>query len=294
MTAEEQKDQSNDKKEDSEKIGQSKNKKKDSKKQKKDQSNDNEKYSENKAKYRPAEFRLVLWMLLSLTILLVLLISLPFIVRNESKNSDFIEYSKWVLPALLGTFGAWIGAGAAYYFGKENLKLSSESTKEALEIQGDTSKFHTDNATIKDINPTPLNPSFMFSINSEVTDVGKELDRNVDYWFIPVLEDDKIEDVIHIEALWRFYRQFYRHEEDAKNKKISELIEYIETDDDAKKKLSKLHGFFEEFTMDDHLSDSLKLMKKYNASVGIVCDDQGNATHCFTRRDLKTFMLGSS
>ncbi|MCD4848013.1 MAG: hypothetical protein K8R76_07475 [Candidatus Aegiribacteria sp.] len=256
------------------------------------QSNDNNKDSEKIDNTdRPAEFRLVLWMLSSLTILLLLLIVLPFIIRNESNSSDFIEYYKWVLPALLGTFGAWIGAGAAYYFGKENLKLSSKSTQDALalEFQGDTSKFHADNATIEDIKPTPLDPVFKFTMDSKISEVVRELNKNVDYWFIPVLEDSKMKDVIHIEALWRFYK----NKDDNGDKNISELLKDIENvTDSTKSKLSKLHGFFEEFTMNDHISDSLKMMIKSDKIVGIVCDDQDKATHCFVRRDLKTFMLG--
>jgi len=251
-------------------------------------SSDNKKGSE-KTK-NPPELRLVFWMLFSLTLLVVLLIVLPFFARNEANNIDFIEYSKWILPALLGAFGAWIGAGAAYYFGKENLKLSNSSTQDALEIQGETSKHHADKATIYEMNPTTLNPEFEFTMDSTLKDVEKELNKNVDYWFIPVLEKNKMKDVIHIEALWRFSKDGNKSE----NKNISDLINYIKRNPDTIDKLSKLHGFFKEFKMDDRVSDSFKLMEKYNAIVGIVCDDRGYATHCFVRRDLKVFMYGSS
>jgi len=56
----------------------------------------------------------------------------------------------------LGAFGAWIGAGAAYFFGRENMELSNKSTQDALETQQKMSKM---NAVIKDINLTPLNTS---------------------------------------------------------------------------------------------------------------------------------------
>jgi hypothetical protein len=50
-------------------------------------------------------------------------------------DKELLEYYKWSLSALLGAFGAWIGAGAAYFFGKENLRESSRSTEAALKIQ---------------------------------------------------------------------------------------------------------------------------------------------------------------
>ncbi len=260
-------------------------------------SSDNKKRSEKSERKKrsentedPPELRLVFWMLSSLTILVVLLIVLPFFARNEANNSDFIEYSKWILPALLGAFGAWIGAGAAYYFGKENLKLSNSSTKEALEIQGETSKHHADKATIYDINPTTLNPEFKFAMDSPLEDVEKELNENVDYWFIPVLEKQKIKDVIHIDALWRFYKS----ENNTNKDTLSKLIEYIDNDPLVKDKLSKLHGFFNVFRMDDKVIDSYIMMKDNNVILGIVCDERGNATHCFVRRDLKVFMYASS
>ena len=261
-------------------------------KKQKDQINDTKKDLNKKKKpYRPAEFRLVLWMLVSLTFLLVLLIVLPFVVRNKSNSSDFIEYTKWVLPALLGAFGAWIGAGAAYFFGKENLELSNKSTKEALEIQRETSKTKADKATIEDMNPTPLNPDFKFTMDSKVDEVINELNRNVDYWFVPVLENEKVKDVIHTEALWRLFKDKTK---DPEKKTLSEVIDCIEKDPDAKIKASKLHGFFQEFKMYDKVSDVHKLMRKSDVSVGIICDDQGKATHCFSRKDLRIFMLGSS
>ena len=127
-------------------------------------------------------------------------------------------------------------------------------------------------------------------MDSKLAGVERELNRNVDYWFVPVFENKKMKDVIHTEALWRFYKD----EKDPENKKISELIDYIEKNADTKVKASKLHGFFKEFKMDDKVSDGYKLMRKSDVSVGIICDDQGNATHCFSRKDLRIFMLGSS
>lgn len=238
-------------------------------------------------KERKLEYWLVIWMLIFLTILMTLLILLPAIVSKEG----LVDYSKWVLTALLAAFGAWIGAGAAYFFGKENLKVSSESTQKALETQHKLARTNLDQALIKDINLTPMNPDFRFTIDETVDKVTDKLDKNVDYWFVPVLDKDgKMEDVVHTEALWRFYKD----DKNAGTKKISDVINYIESNDKTKVKAGKLHGFFEEVDMDAQVLNVSALMKRNDTSVGIVVDENGKPTHCFSRKDLRSFLLGSS
>jgi len=245
-----------------------------------------EKNSEKKKESKiPYEYWLVIWMLVSLTLLLLALILLPAFFTSSKR---FIEYSKWILPALLGAYGAWIGAGAAYFFGKENLKLSSKSTQDALESQQKMSKKLAENAQVEDIKPTPINPHFKFTMKSTVKEVITALDKNVDYWFVPVLEEEKMKmkDVIHTEALWRYLKSNPKGEDDP----LKKVIDYIE--ENNKIKASKLHGFFAIFKMDNQVGNVLKSMTRRDVSVGIVCDEQDKATHCFSRKDLRSFLLG--
>lgn len=237
------------------------------------------------------EFFLVICMLISLTLLVILLIVLPIIVKDQK---EFIDYSKWVLTALLGAFGAWIGAGAAYFFGKENLRLSSESTKEALEIQKDSLKDRSELALIKDINLTPFNPSFIFSLDSDVKETLDKLGENVDYWFVPVVEKERLKDTIHTEAFWRYFKTEYEEKKKKEEPKIKDVIEYIDTSKELEQKRKKLHGFFLEAKMGDLVKDISDMMDRKDASVGIVCDKEGRPTHCFSRKDLRSFQLGSS
>lgn len=253
-------------------------------KEKKEEKNSGEK----KESKTPFEYWLVIWMLVSLTLLLLTLILLPAFFTSSKR---FIEYSKWILPALLGAYGAWIGAGAAYFFGKENLKLSSKSTQDALETQQKMSKKLAENALVEDIKPIPLNPHFKFTMTSTVKEVITALDKNVDYWFVPVLEAEKMKDVIHTEALWRYLNpttsggKANKSEDDP----LSKVIDYIEKETT---KASKLHGFFAIFKMDNQVGNVIKSMTRRDVSVGIVCDEQEKATHCFSRKDLRSFLLG--
>ena len=133
------------------------------------------------------EFLLVVWLLSSLTFLVFLLIVLPLIVGTR-----MVEYYKWALTTLVGAYGAWIGAGAAYFFGKENLRLSAESTEKALQAQRGKVRDRNETAEIKELNLTPLNPEFKFTLKTPVQNILDKLSENVDYWFVPVVEENRL------------------------------------------------------------------------------------------------------
>lgn len=246
--------------------------------------------NQNKKKFtsrsRPSwlEFALVRTMLLALIFLATLLIILPFIIKSDDAvvNEEIIDYSKWVLTALLAAFGAWIGAGAAYFFGKENMIASNKSTQDALKLQAGSVK---NNAHVLDIQPTALNPSFQFQLGSTIDSVMKQLENNVDYWFVPVIENGKLIDTVHTEAFWR-YRQ-----KNPKDGTVADVIEFIAKEFQQKK--TKLHGFYLRVKMDDLVREVSDTMNKEHASVGIVCDKEEKPTHCFSKSDLKSFKLGS-
>jgi hypothetical protein len=243
------------------------------------------------------EFKLVHYMLISLTTLIIILVVLPsFVKGSDDQKKELIEYSKWVLTALLAAFGAWIGAGAAYFFGKENLRLNNESTEAALRIQKDPTKARSESALVKDINLTPFDPSFKFSLDTKVQAVLDELGQNVDYWFVPIVENEKLKDTVHTEAFWRYCRD--EAEKGQKEKKaepkVKDVIEYIDANAELKQKKNKLHRFFLEVAMGDSVSDISDKMHKRDASVGVVCDKDGKPTHCFSRKDLRSFQLGGN
>lgn len=240
------------------------------------------------------EFTLVNCMLGVLMILIISVIFLPFIVDINPVNPEaFIDFSKWVLTALLAAFGAWIGAGAAYFFGKENLRESSRSTEKALKIQQQAARGRPELAVIKDINPAPINPHFKFTPKNEVGDVIKKLEENVDYWFVPIVEGEKLKDIIHSEAFWRYSKSDQYKDKEAKKEKneIEDVINFIETSEEVKQKKDKLHGFFLQVAMDDSVKTISNMMETKGASVGVVCDKNGKPTHCFSRRDIKSFLL---
>jgi hypothetical protein len=241
----------------------------------------------DKKKESKPEFWLVIAMLITLSGLLILLFVLPVIVCDgKSGNMEkLIEFSKWILPALLGAFGAWIGAGAAYFFGKESLKESSRSTQQAI----DTLKTNFERFQIEDTNPMRFDPNFTFTLDDKVNDVLKGLDDNPKYWFVPIFKEGKIEDVIHLEAFWRFKAVHPPEIVDKAN--VKSVVDYIESKLTNKKDI--LHGFFVIAKQTDKITEILERMTE-TIDVAIICDEKGNPTHCVSRKNLRAFLLNVS
>lgn len=81
-----------------------------------------------RAKYR--EFVLVLLLLFFLAILTASVIFIPadFITGDyDTPASKVIEFKQKTVAKILTAFGVWIGAGAAYFFGRQNFREAVEA-----------------------------------------------------------------------------------------------------------------------------------------------------------------------
>jgi len=225
------------------------------------------------------QFLLVVIMLLTLFVLVLTLILVPVLVK-EGQQEAIVDYCKWTLAVLLGAFGAWIGAGAAYFFGKENLAESSRSTAEALRIQ--LQALRPQAHRIKDLPLSTLDEEFVFAVDSTKTQVLTKLEARHGFWWVPVLDaQGKIYDVVHARVFWD-------PKVDA-GWAISDIIEHLDTDK-ALEALKPLHGasFFTTVMLEDEVNDAASLMERTKAVVGIVKDDSGKARFCFSRQDMDT------
>jgi hypothetical protein len=224
-------------------------------------------------------FSLVVIMLGILSFLIVLLLVFP------SKDPALLDYYKWTFTTLVGTFGAWIGAGAAYFFGRENLKESSASTERAMQIQQESFRRPSGIEQIKDMALTAMNPNFFFDVENNKKDVKEKLAKFKGYWFVPVGEVNTgiLQDIIHAQIFWSD-KPF----EDGD--KLKDIISQM--DAHTHKPLSKLHGdsFYAKVSPNDKISDVYKLMSQKEAEVVIVVDEKGKASHCLSKTDLRTFL----
>lgn len=230
--------------------------------------------------------KLAFWLVvMMLGVLFLLVLALVFIARWGSHDGNILEFSKWTLSALLGAFGAWIGAGAAYFFGRENLAESSRSTEAALRIQQEALRGALKPERIRELAFTAMNKEFMFNPNAIKKNVADGLAKYVDYWWVPVLDQAGkgiLDDVIHARVFW-----------DAAftdDEPISRIVSSIDTDPKLKATYGALHGasFFVTAAPDDRIADVADNMNKSGAAVGVIVDEKGKPTYCFTRQNLLT------
>jgi CBS domain-containing protein len=237
-----------------------------------------------------ASYHLVVIMLSILAGLAVVIISLPlFVIILNFKDAQaatgystaLIDFSKWALAVLLGAFGAWIGAGAAYFFGKENLRESSRSTAEALRIQQEGFRG-PQIERIKDMTLTAMNPNFIFGPETTRDVVESKLREFRGYWFVPVVDDKTgaLKDVMHIQVFWSPALNA--------DKQLKDMITHMNTTPE----MEKLHGdqFYVKVSPDDKIIDVYNLMSHKQAEVAVVVDEKGKATNCLTKSDLSSYL----
>lgn len=227
-------------------------------------------------------YYLVVIMLGILGVLVFLLLIMPSWSPTKDAK-DLMDYYKWAFAVLLGAFGAWIGAGAAYFFGKENLQESSRSTESALRIQQELFQRPPLTERIKDMALTAMNPNFIFSFDASPSYVRKKLADFKGYWFVPVVTKDTgiLEDIIHAQVFW--------NPEFAKEAK--DLKEFVSKMDEVASS-KKLHGdlFYVKVTLNDKISDVYDLISRRDAEVAIVVDEKGKPSHCLSKTDLRNLL----
>ena len=68
-------------------------------------------------------------MLIVLVVLVLILLLVPVDVAQGAIPTfdQMADYRMSLLTLIVTVFGAWVGAGAAYFFGRENLKEAADS-----------------------------------------------------------------------------------------------------------------------------------------------------------------------
>lgn len=236
-----------------------------------------------KPRKRNLAYWLVVTMLFVLLPLLLIVMLAPLIIGSDK---EVLEYYKWAGSILIGAFGAWIGAGAAHFFGRENLKESSRSTEEALKIQNQGQAVHSRRGPEKigDLSLTAINSDFVFSPGSKKEQVVDKLKAHPSYWFLPELrENGSLQDVLHSRLLWAADFQ--------PTDTLDQIVTRIDSDD-AFQDLRSFHGaaFFAPVKPDQMISEVSNQMDQKKIEVGIVVDPGGRPTHCFTQTELKTYL----
>lgn len=240
------------------------------------------------------EFVLVVIMFIVLTVLVVAVLLLPIggIPSGDTvKYTDILDYRKSILAIILTAFGAWVGAGAAYFFGRENLRQSAENM---LAMREPSPKERLRRILVREI---PLKSIDWFvKTSDEVKVVIDKLRAEPQRWFIPIIKDDgSLETIIHEEGVWRFlldkeisadisYTDF------VKKKNISDVLAFLKepANEDLKKNVQDIHV---RVTLDKSAGDTYELMESKGVRLAVITDEKGKPTHFFDLGDVRRVLL---
>lgn len=250
------------------------------------------------ASVQTPEFLLVVIMLVVLFFLVLLVLVIPIGISpndNTTTTKDMLDYRKDILAIIITAFGAWVGAGAAYYFGRENMR---EATSNMLAMREISPEERLRRTPIREIPPGKID--WVVKSNSELGSVLKKLKDEPGRWFIPVVkDDDTLNTIILEEGTWRFVDNQIETNEDSAKKvyenikkmKVSDVIKYLQETEG----LDRFQGekCYVEVPLDKSAGYVHDLMQNKGVYLAIVTDEGRRPTHYINVSDVKKVLLKS-
>jgi hypothetical protein len=240
-----------------------------------------------KRQWATPEFWLVVIMLGALTLLvyIVLHVGVGAADSADLRASDILEYRKSILTIIITAFGAWVGAGAAYFFGRENLRVAAESL---LAMRNQSPAERLRHLPIRNIPQRAIN--WTVKTSDAIGSFYKTLNKR-DRWFIPVVDDNGcLEDVLHEDAVWRFIDNqgtggvIYA---DLLKKTVADVISFIQKNAEFK----DLSHIYVPVKLDDSTGDVHSQMSSKDVYIGIISDEKGKPTNFVTTADIRIALL---
>jgi len=247
------------------------------------------------------EFVLVCVMLFVLVALVLIVLRVPIgpvqgadangaSTREAPTFAEMADYRKSMLNVIVTVFGAWVGAGAAYFFGRENLKEAADSL---LAMRQPSAREQLYETLVREIPPKILD--WRVKVSDSLQPVVEKLEQNPTYWFITVVkEDGTLETVLEAHGLWRFINKQLRPEEgedkslkearvEVLNEKVSEVLNAPEVDAFKDRHVTA--------KLDESAGKVHEQMAKERVTVALIVDEKGKPTHFFTTADVKNLLL---
>jgi hypothetical protein len=245
------------------------------------------------------EFWLVVIMLLVLTLLVYLVlwaapVPVPVLGKDDSiKPSEILDYRKNILAVIITAFGAWIGAGAAYFFGRENLR---ETAKSLLEMRGLSPRERLRRTPIRGLSLKPFD--WVVKPQDKLKDVVEKIKENSDHWFIPIVNADGVlQNIIHEDAVWRFIDSESTKEQpppypDIMAKTVSDVQAYITNQAKSDpRKVKRINEIYVRVTLEKSAADANELMQNKGVFIAVITDEKGKPTHFVTTAEIRTALL---
>ena len=242
---------------------------------------------------RSPEFILVGIMLVVLLLLVVAVLFAPLPGPSGEQTegnqtailTELLEYRKSILAIIITAFGAWVGAGAAYFFGRENLR---EATTSLLTMREPSPRERLRRTLIQEMLLKPVDWFVKTSDKLEI--IIDRLKVDTWRWFISIVDDkDRLDNVIHEEAIWRFvdkeskdgtpYTKIMEME-------VSKALQYIKEES-----LGRLEEIYVSVKLAESAGDAYERMQDKDVSLAVILDDKGKPTHFITTADIRRVLL---
>lgn len=240
-----------------------------------------------------AEFWLVIALLLGLGVVIALIFWVTW-----GTDEKLLEHRKDLIAIMLGAFGAWIGAGAAYFFGRENMR---EATSSMLQMRGISPQERLTRTTLRDLKPKPL-PS-TFKNQAKIEEVLTWIEVDPERFFATILDErGHVVSVVAEEALYRFLRDRAAQGEgydQVKGRPIADAIAYVEKELKEKHKenpvaVRALHNLVDaavRLREDQPCSLANQMMEQQRKFVTLVLDTNDMPVGYITDADIRRLVL---
>jgi hypothetical protein len=253
--------------------------------------------SDQTGRWQGYEFTLVVVMLGVLTLLVMIILlspessptspSLPASATAEQilsfqkdslvSQKEIHDYRKDVVSLVLTAFGAWVGAGAAYFFGRESLR-DANTLLRMREINPQERLNQTK------ISELPLKTlEIVAKLEDPVAPVVERLKQSSKLWFVAIVDESgKLVDMIHKEGIWRYVAD---RQIDLQGKTLQDVRDYLTANEPANLEI------YAPVTMDMTIGKAHELLTKKEIYVAVVVDSNGKPLQYFDTGDVRKFLL---
>lgn len=237
------------------------------------------------------EFWLVFSMLVALVVLVGAVLFWPIDIPGyptppdgkETTLKDVLDYRAQILSIIITAFGAWVGAGAAYFFGRENLRVAADSL---LAMRDISPRERLRKTSIKQLPPASID--WTVKKTTPLDEVKAKLTQNPDRWFIPVVTDEgKLDTVLNEEAFWRFWTQESLASPLA-SPTVADVLDFIKTNEG----LLRFRDRYVEVPLDTTVGAATEMMDNKHVFLAIVVLD-GKPTYFFTTSEVRKLLLST-
>jgi hypothetical protein len=238
-------------------------------------------------------FLLLIVMLVVFIVLVLAVLLIPFPIPDQdvtTKHTDVLAFRLSILAVIVTAFAAWVGAGVAYFLGRENLR---ETATSLLAMRGPAAIERLWQTIVRDIPPRTI--AWRVTNGDSLENVLTSLEAHPEYLFVTVVKSDgSLSAVVEPVAFWRFVCAQFRDAEDRDEKVgviYSEVMKMTVAQVLEKEELKRYRDRYVPARLENTVGDVSASMRDKGVVLAVVSDDAGKPTHYFTNTDVWRVML---